>query len=63
MGRIRTKWVKNIAEELVKKYPDKFSKDFDKNKKIINELEVMDTNSMRNKVAGCIVKFLKKKKI
>ncbi len=62
MGRIRTKWVKNISEELVKKYPDKFGKDFESNKKAVDELKIAESKPLRNKVAGYVVKVVKNKK-
>jgi small subunit ribosomal protein S17e len=63
MGRIRGKWVKNIAKRLVEKYPDKFNNDFDNNKKFIEGLKIIEDKPIRNKIAGYIVSEVQKRKI
>ena len=63
MGRIRGKWVKNIAKRLVEKYPDKFNNNFDSNKKFIEELKIIEDKPIRNKIAGYIVSEVQKRKI
>lgn len=62
MGRIRTKWIKNIAEQLVTQHPNKFSDNFEENKKILKELDIIKDKPVRNKVAGFIVRVIEKKK-
>lgn len=62
MGRIRTTFIKAMAERLLEAYPDKFGPDFSKNKLAINELKVLDERFTRNKVAGYIVTLAKQKK-
>ena len=62
MGSIRGKWIKNTAKRFVELYPDKFSKNFNENKKVLDELKMLDEKSMRNKVAGYIVDIVGKKK-
>lgn len=54
MGRIKTRWMKTVAEELVKKHPDKFTADFENNKKAIEEMKLIGDKSVRNKVCGYI---------
>jgi small subunit ribosomal protein S17e len=63
MGRIRGKWVKNIAKKLVERYPDKFNNNFDNNKKFIEGLKIIDDKPIRNKIAGYIVSEVQKRKI
>ena len=63
MGRIRGKWVKNIAKKLIEKYPDKFNNNFDNNKKFIESLKIIDDKPIRNKIAGYIVSEVQKKRI
>jgi small subunit ribosomal protein S17e len=60
MGRIRTRWIKNVANELIKKYPDKFNTDFENNKKILAELNLIEDKIIRNKVCGYIVTVISK---
>lgn len=52
--------VKRISTELLEKYPDRFSVDFDENKKIINEIAVVRSKILRNKIAGYITSYLHK---
>ena len=51
-----------MAKRLVEQYPDKFSDNFDINKKILTELKIND-KYVRNKVAGYIINVVEKKKI
>ena len=59
MGRIRTKIVKSTAKQLIEQHEDKFSKDFEKNKKILEEMKITEHKSVRNKIAGYIVTLKK----
>ena len=52
MGKVRTEQVKRIARELLDKYPSKFSTDFEKNKKLVNEYTNISSKKLRNRVAG-----------
>ncbi|OGI11710.1 30S ribosomal protein S17e [Candidatus Micrarchaeota archaeon RBG_16_36_9] len=63
MGRIRGKWVKNIAKKLIEKYPDKFNNNFDDDKKFIESLKIIEDKPIRNKIAGYIVSEVDKRKI
>ncbi len=60
MGRIKTMLVKKIGKKLIKMYPDKFTTDFETNKNIIKELNIIDSKKIRNKVAGYIVRVKKR---
>jgi small subunit ribosomal protein S17e len=55
MGRVKTRNIKRVAEELAQEYPDEFSEDFVENKKKVNELTTVQTKPLRNKIAGHIV--------
>jgi small subunit ribosomal protein S17e len=57
MGRIKTSLIKNLGEELIKRY--KFEQDFDKVKNKLNEMNIFQSKRVRNKVAGYIVRSLK----
>jgi small subunit ribosomal protein S17e len=59
MGRIKTSSVKNIARELLEKYPERFSTDFEKNKKALAELTEFESKRTRNIVAGFITALKK----
>ena len=60
MGRIRTKMVKNLSKKLVDGNPDKFGKDFEKNKSALNEMQLFSDKPVRNKIAGYIVNVVRK---
>jgi small subunit ribosomal protein S17e len=63
MGRIRGKPIKNLAKKFVEFYPDKFSNNFEDNKKMLDSFELLKDKSTRNKVAGYIVDVVKKRKV
>ena len=52
MGKVRTEQVKRIARELLNRYPDKFSTDFENNKQFVTELTNISSTKLRNRVAG-----------
>jgi len=58
MGKVRPLHIKNIARELVEKYGDKLSKDFQKNKKIVAELVNCPSKRIRNKIAGYVTRLM-----
>ncbi len=58
MGKVRTKLVKRLAEELVYTYPDKFTADYEHNKKMVDLLVSGLSKRMRNRVAGYITHLL-----
>jgi small subunit ribosomal protein S17e len=57
MGNIRPTYIKRIAIELVKKYPEIFTDDYQHNKKMVDRLTDVQTDSMRNKIAGYVTRF------
>ena len=59
MGKIRTVLIKNISKELIEKYPNIFTIDFDKNKELLNKYADIDSKHLRNRIAGYMVNLLK----
>jgi small subunit ribosomal protein S17e len=59
MGKVRTIAIKNISKELINKYPEVFSIEFEANKKLLDKY--LDTNSkhLKNRISGYIVDLLK----
>ena len=53
-GKVRTELVKRIARELVERFPDKFTTDFETNKKLVESLTNISSTKLRNRVAGYI---------
>lgn len=59
MGNIRPTYIKRVAIELVQKYNDQFSDDFDHNKKMVAELTDVKGNTFRNRIAGYVTTYRK----
>ncbi|MCD6229554.1 MAG: 30S ribosomal protein S17e [Candidatus Diapherotrites archaeon] len=62
MGKLLTKNIKGMADRLVEEFPDKFSKEFDKNKEALEELKVSPSKTVRNLTAGYIARKVKNTK-
>ena len=60
--KVRTELVKKIAQELVKRFPDKFTTDFETNKKLVESLTNISSKKLRNRVAGYITQLQNQKK-
>ena len=60
MGRVRTKTVKKASRVIIEKYYTKLTLDFDINKRIIEEVALIPTKSLRNKIAGFITHLMKR---
>ena len=60
MGRVKTTAVKNLARDLLEEHGKKFTADFEKNKKIIDEVRPIKSKKIRNIVAGYIAKVMKR---
>lgn len=52
MGRVRNKTVKRAARKIVESYYSKLTLDFHTNKKLVDEVAIIQTKSLRNRVAG-----------
>jgi small subunit ribosomal protein S17e len=63
MGRIRTAFVKRIARELLSRYPDRFSPDFENNRRTLDELLPTLSKSNRNRIAGYISSLFKQSRV
>ena len=60
MGRVRTKTVKKAAKVIVEKYYTKLNLDFHTNKRIIEEVALIPSKPLRNKIAGFITHLMKR---
>jgi len=61
-GKVRTELEKRIARELVERFPDKFTTDFETNKKLVESLTNISSTKLRNRVAGYITQLQNQKK-
>jgi small subunit ribosomal protein S17e len=48
--------VKKMANELLERYPDKFTSDFNENKETIKNFAIVRSKELRNKIAGYVTK-------
>ncbi|MHA1883828.1 MAG: 30S ribosomal protein S17e [Promethearchaeota archaeon] len=61
MGKVRTILIKNVSKELVNKYPEVFTTDFEQNKRLLDKYLEVDSKHLRNRISGYIVSLLKMK--
>ena len=57
MGNIRQKYIKRTALELLEKFPNEFSEDFQFNKDKVGKLTDVSTKIMRNRIAGYVTRY------
>jgi small subunit ribosomal protein S17e len=56
LGKVKTEQIKRLAKELITRFPEMFSTNFDENKHIVSELTEGATTRVRNQVAGYITR-------
>ncbi len=56
MGTVKPAYIKVIARELLKRYPDVFTGDFNHNKRMVAQLTNIQSKKVRNRVAGYITR-------
>ena len=54
MGSVKTSAVKNLAEELILNHGDKFSDNFETNKKVLEQVRPIKSKKIKNSLAGYI---------
>jgi small subunit ribosomal protein S17e len=54
LGKVKTEQVKRLGKELIERFPEKFSNNFDENKRAVAELTSGTTTRIRNQIAGYI---------
>ncbi len=59
MGKVRIELVKRASKELVGKYPERFTADFEENKQFLKEINFTSSKKIRNRVAGYITRIMK----
>ena len=61
MGRIKTTLIKRNAKELVQRYRDKFTENFEDNKNLMASMVDMNSKKLRNVMAGYITRLMRQK--
>ncbi|MFH0870565.1 MAG: 30S ribosomal protein S17e [archaeon] len=59
MGRIKTRKVKSITQDLLEEHAGSFSTDFAENKKKVSELTNTESKKLRNIIAGYVTRIVK----
>ena len=54
MGKVKTEQVKRVGKELIERFPERFSNNFDENKHAVSALTKGATTRIRNQIAGYI---------
>jgi small subunit ribosomal protein S17e len=54
LGKVKTEQVKRLAKELIERFPERFSNNFDENKRAVSDLTKGSTTRIRNQIAGYI---------
>merc|ERR1712063_98116 len=60
LGRVRTKTVKKAAKLIIEKYYTRLTLDFHVNKRICEEIAIIPSKPLRNKIAGFITHLMKR---
>jgi len=60
MGRILHKRFRNYAEEIIKRYGNLFTTDYQKNRKILETIASLPSKRVRNMIAGYITRRIKR---
>ncbi|EWC44129.1 40S ribosomal protein S17 [Drechslerella stenobrocha 248] len=60
MGRVRTKTVKKSAKVIIERYYPKLTLDFETNKRICDEIAIIASKRLRNKIAGFTTHLMKR---
>ena len=61
MGKVRTDSVKRISNKILRNFPNRFTKDFDENKKILAQDVKIEVKSkrLRNRIVGYMTHLVK----
>ena len=58
LGKVRPDRVKKVARELLERFPERFTIDFESNKKLVESLTNISSTKLRNRIAGYITRLL-----
>lgn len=58
MGKVRPERVKRIARELINRFPERFTDNFDSNKKAVEALTNVSSRKLKNRIAGYVTHLI-----
>jgi small subunit ribosomal protein S17e len=57
LGKVRTETVKRAARELIERFPEKFTNEYEANKTAVNEVMKAPSKRLRNRIAGYVTRL------
>jgi small subunit ribosomal protein S17e len=57
LGKVRTDTIKRISRELVRRFPDRFTGDWEADKESVNQLVTTQSKRLRNRIAGYVTRL------
>jgi len=57
LGKVRTETVKRVSRELLRRYPDHFTGEFESDKEGVNQLVETPSKRLRNRIAGYVTRL------
>jgi small subunit ribosomal protein S17e len=57
LGKVRTETVKRAARELIERFPEKFTNEFEANKASVNQVLKAPSKKLRNRIAGYVTRL------
>jgi small subunit ribosomal protein S17e len=57
LGKVRTETVKRAARELIERFPEKFTNEYETNKAAVNEVLKAPSKKLRNRIAGYVTRL------
>ena len=61
MGRIKTALIKRVTKKLVREHGDRLTTNFEDNKKVVNDVAIVQSKKLRNVIAGYATRLTKRK--
>lgn len=61
MGRIKTKFIKRITNEVIEAHEKDLKKDFDENKVLVSKFTDVSSKKIRNIIAGYVTRIMRMK--
>jgi small subunit ribosomal protein S17e len=59
VGRIKTRPLKRVTREIMEAHGERFTNDFDNNKKLVSEVADVSSKKLRNIIAGYATRLKK----